>query len=183
MIDIKYVEFDKLKVPSWKTTFTLRPELLIISGSLFEYGFIQPIHARLSTGEIIDGSERFLLASQVEEISERCENLVPVVYHDVDLIDAMILHVRLNRGISVVNAEKLSKVVKQIINSRKYSTGELRTLLSMGNEELSVLRDGRLLKHRNIKEHNYAKAWVPIEAPPGKSEKPIEFESPPNKDR
>lgn len=183
MIKIDYVEFEKLKVPSWKSTYTLRPELLILSGSLIEYGFIQPIHARLGTGEIIDGSERFLLASGVSQIYEKCENGIPVVFHDVDLIDAMLLHVRLNRGTSVVNAKRLSSIVKQILDSRKYSIPEVRAILSMGNEELSVLSDGRLIKHRNIKEHNYAKAWVPVEAPPGKIEKPMEFESPPNKDR
>lgn len=183
MIEIKYVDPEKLKVPSWKSTYTLRPELVIIACSLIEFGFIQPIHVRLSTGEIIDGSERYLLATGIKEIFNKHGKNIPVIYHDLDLIDSMMLHVRLNRGHSIVVAEKLSKIVKQIINSRKYAVSEIKSYLSMGNEELSILSDGRLIKHRNIKEHNYAKAWVPIEAPSAKVDSEMQFESPPNKDR
>lgn len=183
MIQIDYVNFETLKVPTWKCTYTLRPELLVIGSSLIQFGFIQPIHVRRSTGEIIDGSERFLLATSIHQISEMCDGVIPVVYHDVDLMDSMMLHVRLNRGHSVIVAEKLSLIVKQLIKSGEYTTLEIMSYLSMGNEEFSVLSDGRLIKHRNIKEHNYAKAWVPIEAPPQKTVAPIEFERPPNKDR
>lgn len=183
MIKISYVDFDKLKIPSWKCTYTLRPELIAISCSLLEFGFIQPIHARIKTGEIIDGSERFKLAASIEQIADICEHRIPVVYHDLDLIDSMLLHVRLNRGHSMVINEKLSGIVKQVILSRKYTDKDIRTYLSMGNDEFSVLSDGSLIKHRNLKEHNYAKAWVPIEAPASKSDSVMTFESPPNKDR
>lgn len=183
MIKIEYVNFEKLQIPSWKCTYTLRPELIVIGSSLIEFGFIQPIHVRLSTGEIIDGSERLKLAASIEQIYEMCEGKIPVVYHDVDIVDAMMLHIRLNRGHSTIVNEKLSSIIKEIIVSRKYSDSEIRSYLSMGNDEFSVLSDGSLIKHRKIKEHNYAKAWVPIEAPSGKANSEMLIESPPNKDR
>lgn len=184
MIEIQEIKFSELSVPSWRVTYTLRPELLLISGSLIEFGFIQPIHVRKSTGEIIDGSERFLLAKSVKEISERCKFKIPAVVHDLDIIDSIMLHIRLNRGHSKIITEKLSKVVKRIYETGNYSISDLKMYLSMGNEELSVLIDGDLIKQRNIKEHNYSKAWVPIEAPPNaQSSKVMEFESPPNADR
>lgn len=184
MIQIEEIAFSELVVPSWRVTYTLRPELLLIAGSLIEFGFIQPIHVRKSTGEIIDGSERFLLAQSISEISERCNFKIPAVVHDLDLIDSMMLHIRLNRGHSNIVVEKLSKSVKRIYDSGNYTISDLKMYLSMGNEELSVLVDGDLIKQRKIKEHNYSKAWVPIEAPSNSAEsKAMEFESPPNADR
>ena len=183
-MEIEQIEFSKLKVPKWKVTYTLRPELLVIAGSLIEFGFIQPIHVRKSTGEIIDGSERFMLAQSIEEISASCNFRLPAIVHDFGLIDSMLLHIRLNRGKSTVINEKLSNVLRTIIDSEIYTVQQVKMFLSMGTEELSVLYDGGLFKQRKIKEHNYSKAWVPVEAPSNLStNKEMEFESPPNGDR
>jgi hypothetical protein len=53
----------------------------------------------------------------------------------------------------------------------------------MRSEELSLMLDGDLIKTRKISEHNYARAWVPIEAPSNKSEDIVLIERPPNYDR
>jgi len=184
MMEIQEIDLSKLVVPAWKVTYTLRPELILIAGSLIEFGFIQPIHVRKSTGEIIDGSERFMLTNSIEEISTRCNSKIPVVFHDLNLVDSIMLHIRLNRGHSKIVTEKLSRAVKRIYETDSYSVADLKMYLSMGNEELATLIDGDLIKQRNIKEHNYSKAWVPIEAPANAhSSKAMEFESPPNSDR
>jgi|LauGreDrversion4_2_1035121.scaffolds.fasta_scaffold07792_5 ParB-like chromosome segregation protein Spo0J len=183
-INIEYVDMDLLVVPSWRATYVLRPELLIISGSLMEFGFIQPIHVRRSSNEIIDGSERFLLASNIDDIYEQLDGKIPVVFHDVSQIDAMIMHLRLNRGRSTVVAAKTSEIIRKAKRSGDYRNSDFNELLSMRNEELSLMLDGSVLKARKIKEHNYAKAWVPIEAPSSLpvSDKMV-IESPPNPDR
>jgi hypothetical protein len=183
-IRIEYVDPRTLKVPSWRATHILRPDLLIISGMLFEYGFIQPIHVRAETKEIIDGSERFLLASALPEILDRTDGMIPVIFHDVSLMEAMMMHVRLNRGKSNLIAMRVSEIIKTVKRSGSYSIDEMRSLLSMGNDELMLMLDGSLLKTRKIKEHNYARAWVPIEAPSAKRDSnPMTFEKPPNPDR
>jgi hypothetical protein len=182
-IQIEYVDPSVLTVPEWKATYTLRPEMLVISASLSQYGFIQPIHARLSTGEIIDGSERFLLATNIKNILEHTDGLIPVVYHDIDKIDAMLLHVRLNRGTSHVVAAKLSNIVRMVKRSGKYGSSIFEDALCMRNEELSLMMDGSLFKVRKIKEHNYARAWVPIEAPANSVVDSVIIERPPNPDR
>jgi len=57
-------------------------------------------------------------------------------------------------------------------------------MLCMRAEELSIMIDGSLLKTRKLKEHNYARAWVPIEAPPGSIDgESFSIERPPNPDR
>lgn len=183
-IDIEYVDPKLLSVPAWRATYTLRPEMLIISASLSQLGFIEPIHVRRENGEIIDGSERFLLATNIPQILEKSEGLIPVVYHDVDLIDSMMLHLRLNRGRSTVMATKTSEIVRTARRSGKYGARDFEELLCMRTEELSLMLDGTLFKTRKIKEHNYARAWVPIEAPQGSgTQESFVTERPPNPDR
>jgi hypothetical protein len=54
----------------------------------------------------------------------------------------------------------------------------------MRAEELALMLDGNLFKVRKIKEHNYARAWVPIEAPPNSvPPEVLSIERPPNSDR
>lgn len=183
-IDIEYVEPSGLVVPEWRATYTLRPEMLVISASLSQFGFIQPIHVRASTGEIIDGSERFLLATNIPQILKKSNGMIPVVMHDVDKIDAMMMHLRLNRGHSQVLAQKTSDIVRTVKRSGRYGVSDFEDMLCMRSEELSIMLDGSLLKTRKLKEHNYARAWIPIEAPPGSVEQEsFSIERPPNPDR
>ena len=172
-INIEYVEPSALSVPEWKATYTLRPEMLVISASLSQFGFIQPIHVRKATGEIIDGSERFLLATSIPQILRKSSGLIPVVFHDVDQIDAM-----------MVIAQKTSNIVRAVKRSGKYGVSDFEDMLCMRSEELSIMLDGSLRKTRKLKEHNYARAWIPIEAPPGSvGEESFSIERPPNPDR
>lgn len=184
VMEIEYVNPKTLIIPEWKATYTLRPELLVISASLSQFGFIQPIHVRKSTNEIIDGSERIKLAMNIKDILKHTDGLVPVVFHDFDLIDAMMLHVRLNRGHSTVVASKLSSIIRKVRRSGKYGPADFDSMLCMRSEELSIMLDGSLIKVRNLKEHNYARAWVPIEAPAGYTDSDqMVIERPPNPDR
>jgi hypothetical protein len=183
-INIEYVNPSELKVPEWRATYTLRPEMLVISASLSQYGFIEPIHVRKQTGEIINGSERYLLAVNIPAILEHSGGKIPVVFHDVDIIDAMMLHLRMNRGRSHVIAAKTSEIVRTAKRSSKYGAKDFDDMLCMRSEELSLMLDGSLFKVRKIKEHNYARAWVPIEAPSGNANSTsINIERPPNPDR
>lgn len=183
-IEIEYVEPKTLVVPEWKATHILRPDMLVLSASLSQFGFIEPIHARRETGEIIDGSERYLLAVNISQYLKTTNGLIPVVFHDVDKIDAMMMHLRLNRGRSHVIAQKVSNIVRTVKRSGKYGISDFEDMLCMRSEELSIMLDGSLLKTRKLKEHNYARAWVPIEAPPGSIEQEsFSIEIPPNPDR
>lgn len=184
MISITYIPVEDLVIPNWRATYLLRPELMIISSSLMEYGFIQPIHVRKETLEVIDGSERVKLTLAVEQIRTTTNGVIPVVFHDVDRFDAMMLHLRLNRGRSNLVAMRTSEIIQTLDRCGKFSYNDFRKLLAMRDEELSVMLDGSLIKVRKIKEHNYARAWVPIEAAPGSVEKnKAIIESPPNPDR
>ena len=64
---------------------------------------------------------------------------------------------------------------------------------AMKFDELELMLDGSIIKRRKVADHNYSRAWVPIEAPPGSTDselarkhqvaEEIVIEKPPNPDR
>lgn len=182
-LNIKYADPKSLSVPEWRATHILRPDLLVLSASLGELGFIEPIHVRKATGEIIDGSERFLLATSIKQINHHIKNGIPVIEHDIDSLSAMMLHLRLNRGRGAVVAKPMSNIIKKLRLSGKYKLTDFESILCMKGDELSLMLDGSLVKTRKISEHKYSRAWVPVEAPPGTIDSGPIIERPPNEDR
>jgi ParB-like chromosome segregation protein Spo0J len=181
--EIEEVDPSVLVVPEWRATYILRPDLLVLSASLTDFGFIQPIHVSANTGEIIDGSERYLLATNVKQIIESTGGKIPVIKHDVGRLEAMEMHLRLNRGRGSVVAKPMSSIIKKLVRSRSYNQKNLERILCMKENEYSLMMDGTILKSRNIKEYTYSRAWVPVEAPPGTIDRGPTIESPPNADR
>jgi ParB-like chromosome segregation protein Spo0J len=181
--EIEEVDPSTLTIPDWRATHILRPDLLVLSASLVDFGFIQPIHVSANTGEIIDGSERYLLATNVKQIMETTGGTIPVVKHDVSRLQAMEMHLRLNRGRGSVVAKPMSLIIKNLVRSRVHNQKSLERVLCMKNNEYSLMIDGTIIKSRNIKEYTYSRAWVPVEAPPGTLDRGPVIESPPNADR
>ena len=182
-LNIKYVSASELKIPDWKATHILRPDLLVLSASLMEFGFIEPIHIRASTKEVIDGSERLLLALNVSRIIDAHGDMIPVIEHDCDGLTAMMMHLRLNRGRGSLVAKKTSNIIRKLKQSGKYNRHDFESLLCMKTDELEVMLEASIIKIRKISEHTYSRAWVPIEAPAGTVDNGQVVERPPNQDR
>ena len=182
-IIIKYVDASKLVVPEWRATYILRPDLLVLSASLNEFGFIEPIHIRKETNEIIDGSERYLLATKNEQIKSVVGKTIPVIEHDIDSLTAMMLHLRLNRGRGLLVAKQMSKIIRNLKRSKKYDKTDFDNLLCMKQVELDLMLEPSILKHKKIHEHTYSRAWVPVEAPSAEKVETLSLERPPNADR
>lgn len=180
---IEEVDPSTLIVPEWRATYILRPDLLVLSASLSDFGFIQPIHVSARSGEIIDGSERYLLATNVKQIMEATGGTIPVVKHDIGKLESMEMHIRLNRGRGAVVAKPMSTIIRTLVKNRLHTQKSLERILCMKHNEYSLMIDGTILKSRNIKEYTYSRAWVPVEAPPGTLDKGPTIESPPNLDR
>jgi ParB-like chromosome segregation protein Spo0J len=181
---IENISIDELKIPSYKSTYILRPDLLVLSASLVDFGFIQPIVVHKGTMEIIDGNERFLLASSVKKIMEKCEGYIPCVLIDCDKYDAMLMHIRLNRGRGSLVAKQTSAVIRKLVYSGKSDRKSLDRELCMKKMEFDLMMDNTIIKQRKITEHKYSRAWVPVEAPAGTIENgSAPIEAPPNADR
>jgi ParB-like chromosome segregation protein Spo0J len=181
-MEVELVDVAILNKPAWHATHVLRPDLLVLSGSLADYGFMSPIIVQKSTNTIIDGYHRWMLVKDNKHMKAKFNGLVPVVFVDCDLLEARVMHMRLNRGRGALVAHKVSDIVRELIASGAYDEQDFDRLLSMKYDELEVLIDGTILKRKKIAEHKYSRAWVPIEAPAGTVDSPV-IEGPPNSDR
>ena len=183
MMSIDTVAGGTLRPANWRSTYILKPDQKVLVSSLITYGWVQPIVANSKNQTIIDGHERWLIAANEKEIVERDNGLVPVQWVNCDDIDAMLMHVRLNRGRGSLYAKNLSRLLMKVLRSEKYDEATLRRMLGMQREEFELLSDPGLLKSRNVAGHTYSRAWVPVEAPTGAAGVSISIERPPTPDQ
>lgn len=181
---IDYVAIGDLSIPSWNTIYILRPDLLVLADSLSSFGIMSPLVVRKEDNSIIDGSQRYKLISGNKNLSALFPDGLPVRYVDCDELDAMVLHVQINRGRGSMVAKQLSSIVRLLKKSRKFDEKDFVKHFCMKFDELELMMNPTIIKQRKISEHNYSRAWVPVEAPPGTIDKmPIVTEAPPNPDR
>jgi ParB-like chromosome segregation protein Spo0J len=174
-----------IRPAAWRANYVLKPDLRLLATSIREYGWTAPILARRADSTIIDGFHRWVVAQNDRQIRVRDNDLVPVTWVDVDQVEAMMMHVRINRARGQLMARPLSEIVRALMRSKKFNEFDLARMLEMSIEEFELLSDGTLLKIRKVSEHKYSSAWVPVEAPtPGQNiSSELAIERPPNKDR
>ena len=188
-MEIEQVECESLNIPDWNTTYILRPDLLVLARSIADHGILAPLVVQREGANVIDGGQRLRLILDNAALNEACEGKVPVVWVDCDNTEAMILHVQINRGRGAVVAHKLSKLLKTLKRATRMTDQEYRDHFNMKFDELELLLDGSIVKHRKVSKHNYSQAWVPVEAPPGTTDSDlamrhkVTIEQPPNPDR
>ena len=182
-MNISEVENKVLKIPSWGATSILRPEKMLLRMSMIEHGWLQPLVVKSSDNTIIDGYQRYLISINEEKFLKKHGSSIPVLYQDVDEIEAMVMHVRLNRAKGSVNSYALSRLVKRIVASSKYDESDLGNVLLMHDDEIDLLMSDGLLKKKNWQKYEYSRAWVPIEVAKPVTDDFVNIERPPNKDR
>lgn len=183
-MNVSTVKIENLRPAEWRATYMFKPELRLLADSIADYGWLAPLVAR-TDGTIIDGFSRWLVAQSDSRVKKKCAGEVPVVWVECDEAEAMIMHVRLNRARGQMVAKRLSRLLKRVARTGKWSEDDLQAAVRMSNDEFDTLIDGSLLKSRSLKEHEYSRAWVPVEAPPAGAVLAgnIAIERPPNADR
>lgn len=182
-MNINYVGIDELVEAPWRATYVLKPDMSILAQSLNAYGWTAPLVVRHQTMEIIDGYHRWLVVSQDKSLARRLKKQVPVLTVRCSKPQAMLMHLQLNRSRGDITGEGMSRVVRELVVSRSFSPQDLMHALGMSRDEMDVMVDGTLFKHRGVQKHTYSKAWVPIEAPANVTEQAAIIEKPPNADR
>ena len=151
-----------LKPMDWgSATYTVGPDRRGLKKSIQRSGIIVPL-VIMEDGTIIDGLLRWKLAKELG-----IEEVPVVVAVGVDEVEALVMHVELNRHRGDVVARSLSVLLKRVIASKRYTAEALRRHLVITPTEMSLLMDGSVLKARNIAEHSYSPSWVPIESETG----------------
>jgi len=181
-IEIEWINGEQLSAGPWRSSYLLKPDLEVLARSMAEYGWLQPIIVQSSTNRIIDGHVRWEIAGSSRAVKKKVKSHVPVILQDVSDLDAAFMHIRLNRSKGMSAAKQVSRVMRDLIMAGKVSEDELKKKLAMTSDEVDVMLDGTLLKHRKIDQHKYSRAWVPVEAPSAE-ETTAFIERPPNEDR
>lgn len=183
-MEIQMIDLSQLVIPEWQATYILRPDMVTLSSSLMDYGILSPFIVRKADNMIIDGTQRLKIITGNRHIAKKIGQIVPVVFVDCDRVDAMLLHAQVNRGRGSLVAKNLSRIIREVMRSRKYSQEDIERMLAMKSVEFDLMMDTTIIKQRDIQNYNYSRAWVPIEAPAGTVEKmPISIEAPPGNDR
>ena len=180
---LKTLKIENIKPAPWRCNYVQKTEMTVLAQSIREHGWIYPIVVAQSSMEIIDGFHRWVCAQNDKEIFNRDMGEIPVLLTDIHVIDAMIMHIQLNRSKGSITAKGLSNLIRTITYSKKYDQKTIQSKINMSNQEFELLLDGTLLKDRKLSEHTYSRAWVPIEAPAGTVIKQADIERPPNPDR
>jgi hypothetical protein len=185
MIPLEQLHFSTIKPFEWRANHILATDRTLLIQSMINYGWLSPIVVQHSSMKIIDGFSRWVIAHTQKEILLREKGQVPVLFVDIDDDDAMIMHVRVNRSRGNLVPARTSELIQQLRSSGKYSDESLSLQMMMTHLEFYTLADGRAIKIKNLKEHEYSKAWIPIEAPPPgvTIAGDIVIERPPNADR
>lgn len=176
------VPHNSLRLFDWRSNYVLKPDMDLLRLSMREFGWMQPVIVRAEDSRIIDGAHRWIVAGE-DKFAKKFGSDVPCIFVDCDEIDAMIMHVRMNRSRGSMFARPFSKLLKKIVLSNKYAPEELEDILVMSVDEVDLMLTGGLLKQRKIPEHTYSRAWVPVEAPDKKQVESFTIERPPNPDR
>lgn len=177
------LEHSDLRPAEWRATYVLRPDMAVLAQSLHTYGWIAPLIIRKQTNEIIDGYHRWLALRTDPKLMKKLGHDIPCVMVKCDLPQAMIMHLQLNRGRGATLGAGTSKIVQDILKTRKYKKEDLRMMLGMSTDEIDLMVDSTLIKQRKVPTHSYSKAWVPIEAPATITDEALVIERPPNADR
>ena len=155
---IEDVLISDLKPYKYSTTYLVSSDFHSLADSVRRFGLLSPLIVCKDTMEVLDGKYRLsVLHADGAETA-------PCIVMDIDEVDAMILHVQINRYRSEVITKDLSKLVRRIKIAHKYAEKELMALMSMTHDEFNVLLQGTVIRQRNIPDHVYSKAWVPVES-------------------
>lgn len=180
---MEWVDAGLLRPAPWRATYIVKTDLAVLARSLEDYGWLYPIVVQKSSNRIIDGHYRWEISSNIECLVRDNSKKVPVIYSDCDDVEAMLMHVRLNRGRGVTQAKRTSRIIQDVVSSRKYPESHLKRVLNMHPDEIGLMLDGTLLKDKKISDHKYSSAWVPVEAPAGATEQAPIIERPVIKDQ
>ena len=175
-------KYDELRPAGWATSHVLRPDERLLVDSLTLHGWLVPLVVTRS-GLIVDGNQRYRLVTDNPKLAAAVGDTIPVNVVDCDEVDAMVMHMRLNRGRGMVVAKRVSGLIHEVLAAGRYDQLTLRKMLCMTPEEFAVLHDAVYVKLKAVSQHQYSRAWVPIEAPkPGQVTSAMEYEYPVNPD-
>lgn len=177
----EYVLPENVKPPEWQATYILSPDMRLLHRSLLDYGWLHPIIVRKADMSIIDGTARWMIASEHSDVL--VGGKLPIAVVDCDVANAIIMHIRLNRARGNILAKRLSGALVRLVEEGFTDELHLCKLFGMSIDEYDALSEPRLIKSKKLVSHEYSRAWIPVEVSADKMSSEMKFERPPTPDQ
>lgn len=159
---VVWVKVDELKSNDYNPNYVYGPEIKLLERSIITQGWIQPILAA-PDGTIIDGFHRATLVRSSAKVRALTDGRVPVVYLDIPEPERMMLSIRINRAKGSHIAQRMSVIVKRLVEEFDYSIVTICKAIGATKDEVDLLLQDGVFKSLKINEHRYSKSWVPGE--------------------
>lgn len=159
-MNIQWLHVDELEANDWNPNVVHNDELKLLETSILKIGWVQAIQINTNR-KIIDGFHRTELSRHSKAIRQKYNGMVPCVLFDVPDDKAMIMTIRINRAKGTHVAQRMSDIIKQLVNDYAYTVNEICLEIGATEKEVQLLLSDSIYKHRNLKQHKYSTAWIP----------------------
>lgn len=159
---IEWRDADSLDPNTYNPNVVLNDELRLLERSILQSGWIQPLLIT-EAGIIVDGFHRWGLAMHSPALKAKYSGLVPVAVLDVTEDVAMAITVRINRAKGSHVAVSMHHLVARLVNEFAWDPQEVAAEIGAHITEVELLLKEDVFAVRDIKNHEYSKAWVPEE--------------------
>lgn len=159
---IEWRRADELDANDYNPNVVFTPELRLLEKSILKTGWVQPILIN-PEGTIIDGFHRATLARTSEAIRQRYGGRCPCAIIRCGRAAAMLMTVRMNRAKGSHVAVRMSALVRELIDEHQLDPQEIADEMGATLDEVELLRQEGVFKHRNLDKAPFSRAWVPEE--------------------
>lgn len=159
---IKWRHADELNANDYNPNVVFTPELRLLEKSILQAGWVQPILAT-EDGTIIDGFHRVQLSLKSEKLRARYGGRVPVAVIKLAREAAMLMTVRMNRAKGTHVAVRMSALVRELLDVHKLEPQQVAEGMGATLDEVHLLHQEGIFKHRNLDKVPFSRAWIPRE--------------------
>lgn len=157
---IEWLPAEMLQANGYNPNFVLKPELELLEFSILKTGWIQPILVSRDF-VIIDGFHRWHLSLKSERLKGKYNGDVPCCVLDIDLPEAMLMTVRINRAKGSHIAVKMHDLVKQLVDDYGYDPQRIAQGIGAHKGEVELLYSEGVFAAKKTADHKYGQAWKP----------------------
>lgn len=159
--NIEWIDVDKLDANDYNPNFVFKDEMKLIKVSIMKNGWIQPILISRDY-VIIDGFHRCTLMRVDDELYNLTDGKVPCVVMDLDVVERMILTIRINRAKGSHSAYKMHEVVSKLVEEYNVPVKKVCNDLGMDKSEVELLLQKSVFTKLGFNDNSkFNQAWVP----------------------
>lgn len=159
--NIEWLHCSELTANDYNPNVVLNQEMALLKFSLLKQGWVQPILVT-ADHQIIDGFHRWWLTGNDKDVAAMSGGAVPCAVLELSEAERMLLTIRINRAKGNHVAFKMHELVSTLYNELGVDKATIAAEIGANTHEIDLLLQADVFAAKNIKEHKYSKAWIPV---------------------